>query len=50
MQDTDLSDIVTAIQAAIESQPTQPVTIRIPVWFYGRIVAWYTVEITRQPA
>jgi hypothetical protein len=49
LRDTDLLDIQTAIQAVIEAQPAQPVTMRIPVWFYGRIVAWYTIEITRKP-
>ena len=48
MPDTDVSDLLVAIQAVIESQPTHQVIQRIPVWFQGRIVAWYTVQIQRE--
>lgn len=49
MPDTDILDLQTAIQAAIEAQSKHPITQRIPVWFDGRIVAWYTVTIEREP-
>ena len=48
IDDTDLSDLLAAIQAVIESGPEQTVTQRIPVWFGARIVAWYTVYIQRE--
>ena len=48
IDDTDLSDLLAAIQAAIEAGRGQTVTQRIPVWFGPRIVAWYTVQIQRE--
>lgn len=50
IHDTDLSDILTAIQSAIEAGHGHAVTVRIPVRWEGRIVAWYTVRIERERA
>ena len=49
VDDTDLSDIQEAILASIQAGRDQPFTVRIPVWFQARIVAWYTVTISREP-
>jgi hypothetical protein len=47
--DSERNEIAEAICHVIESGPLSSVTMRIPVWRDGTIIAWYNVQINREP-
>ncbi len=47
--DTDRGEILEAITHVIECGRPESVTLRIPVWCDNHLVAWYNVDIQREP-